>query len=483
MLENLDRLSREDVGTATELFLTLVNRGIILVQLLPTATEFRKPVNVQNLMFAIFELSRGNSESAMKSERVGKAWAEKRKRAGKEVVTRRIPGWVRYDEDSGKLALIPERAEIVRRIFQMTIAGQGVMSIARTLNDEGVPVMGRQEFKGRLVVWNETVVYCVLISHATFGEFQPSKGYGSSKNRQPVGEPIPDYYPPCIDKETFYAAQAAMKRRTKHGAGRRGKHVNLLSGLLIDARDGGSLTYKHLNRRPPTIIPVGAKQGRGTVWSSFPAEPLERAIRSKLVEIKTSDIQGDDSAARKVEALSGRLTEIKTLLSAWEAKMDDPAIVDTVAAKLAELNAKRKAAESELAAAQREAANPTAEAWGEFRTLAGLDPDQDTDELRERIKAALRRSVKSIHCLFMGKGRTRMAAVQVWFADNKTHRDYLIVYQGAKPYQKAPGTLLPVKSFPAVAKPGELDLRKPAHAARLEAVLSKVDLTDLDPGT
>src|SRR5579883_3514708 len=42
LLENLDRLSREDVGTATELFLTLVNRGIILVQLLPTATEFRK---------------------------------------------------------------------------------------------------------------------------------------------------------------------------------------------------------------------------------------------------------------------------------------------------------------------------------------------------------------------------------------------------------------------------------------------------------
>src|SRR5262245_29325121 len=42
LLENLDRLSREEVGTATELFLGLVNRGVVLVQLLPAPVEFAR---------------------------------------------------------------------------------------------------------------------------------------------------------------------------------------------------------------------------------------------------------------------------------------------------------------------------------------------------------------------------------------------------------------------------------------------------------
>jgi DNA invertase Pin-like site-specific DNA recombinase len=479
LLENLDRLSREDVGTATELFLTLVNRGIILVQLLPVATEFRKPVNVQNLMFAIFELSRGNSESVMKSERVGAAWANKRKRAAQEVVTRRLPGWIRYDEDLGKLVLIPDRAAIVRRIFEMVLAGKGVWVIAKTLNDEGVPVMGRKEFKGRLVAWSETVVYYVLISKATYGEFQLYKGRGSAKHRHAVGEPISDYFPPAIAKETYDAARGLLARRARPG--RRGKHVNLFSGLLVDARDGGSLTYKHLKGRPHAIVPVGAKQGRGSVWSCFPADPLDRAIRSELIEIKAADIQGDDGATRKVEALSGRLAEVKKLIAAWEAKMDDPDIVDTVAAKLAELNARRKAIERKLAEAQREAASPIAEAWGEFRTLAGLNPDDDTDELRTKIKAALRRSVKSIYCLFTGTNVNRIAAIQVWFADGKTHRDYFVLYRRgvANRYGRKFEGRSGVRSLNDVVKLGAVDLRRPADAAKVEKALAVLDLEKL----
>src|SRR5882672_1690702 len=45
LVENLDRLSREDAGEATELFLSIVNKGVIIVQLAPTVLEFAKPVN------------------------------------------------------------------------------------------------------------------------------------------------------------------------------------------------------------------------------------------------------------------------------------------------------------------------------------------------------------------------------------------------------------------------------------------------------
>ena len=44
LLENLDRLSREQAGIATERFLGIVNRGVVVVQLLPHPVEYRHPV-------------------------------------------------------------------------------------------------------------------------------------------------------------------------------------------------------------------------------------------------------------------------------------------------------------------------------------------------------------------------------------------------------------------------------------------------------
>src|SRR5207244_8342180 len=64
LVENLDRLSREDAGEATELFLSIVNKGVVIVQLSPVVMEFRRPVDMHKLMFAVVELSRGQSESA-----------------------------------------------------------------------------------------------------------------------------------------------------------------------------------------------------------------------------------------------------------------------------------------------------------------------------------------------------------------------------------------------------------------------------------
>src|SRR5262245_4344113 len=63
LVENLDRLSREDAGEATELFLSIVNKGVVIVQLSPAVIEFRKPVDAMQFMYAIVELSRGHSES------------------------------------------------------------------------------------------------------------------------------------------------------------------------------------------------------------------------------------------------------------------------------------------------------------------------------------------------------------------------------------------------------------------------------------
>src|SRR5436190_3739126 len=132
LVENLDRLSRENAGEATELFLSIVNKGVVIVQLSPAVMEFRKPVNMHSLMFAVVELSRGHSESAIKSERGRAWWARKQGEASTRVVTRKLPGWVRYE--GGKLVLDPAGTRAVRRMFALARDGYGATAIAKKLN-------------------------------------------------------------------------------------------------------------------------------------------------------------------------------------------------------------------------------------------------------------------------------------------------------------------------------------------------------------
>ncbi|MBA4062769.1 MAG: hypothetical protein C0501_03515 [Isosphaera sp.] len=146
-----------------------------------------------------------------------------------------------------------------------------------------------------------------------------------------------------------------------------------------------------------------------------PAVPLERGLRSRLAEVRAEEVAGSASPADRVEGLAGREAELDRLVALWAAKMDDPAIADLVAAKLVEFQGKLAAVTADLDAARLEAATPAGEAWGEFRSLAGTDPAADTDEARVRMRAARRRAVASVHCLFAGRGRVRLAAVQVNF--------------------------------------------------------------------
>jgi hypothetical protein len=167
------------------------DQGIVAVEPPPIVMEFRKPVNIQSLMSAIVELSRGHSGSAARSERVGAAWARKQREAASRVVTRRLPGWIRHDD--GKLAVDAKAARTVRQIFALARDGHGARGIAQLLNAERVPVFGRATFKGRPVAWSQTTVYHVLNSRAVVGDYVPYKCRG--EGRKPPGEPVPGYFP------------------------------------------------------------------------------------------------------------------------------------------------------------------------------------------------------------------------------------------------------------------------------------------------
>jgi DNA invertase Pin-like site-specific DNA recombinase len=486
VLENLDRLTRESIVPAVNLFTGILLAGVRVVQLSPVEQVFTAGADITSIMLALVELSRGHSESKMKSERVGGAWRQKKRCAADRALTSKVPGWIAVTDVirdargrfvDATFKLIPERATTVRRIYDLALAGYGGRTIARTLNDEGVPVLGRTTFKGRPVVWADTTIRFLLTTRAVLGEYQPCRGPGQT----PDGDPVAGYYPAVIDPETFHAVQGALATRNRVGRGRRGKHVNLFSGLLRDARDGGHLAYNHVNGRPPTLFPSRAAHAGAAGWTSYRADVFEQAVLSKLREVNAADVFPDGGgAARKVEAAAARLAEVEGLIGKWRAKMDDAAIVDTVAAKLGELEGKRKALADDLAKARQEASSPLSETWGAFRSLADLLAADDGPELRERVRSALRRAVETITCLFVGVGLVRLAAVRVQFRGGDAHRDYLIVYVPGKSnkYVRRPGQLLPVMTF-AAAEAAGLDLRKRKDAAKVARLLQSLDLSSL----
>src|SRR5262249_10550455 len=143
IVEALDRLTREDIQPALLLILNLLQAGVRIVQMKPVEMIYDTRSDTVAIIIMLVELSRGHSESAMKSERIGKAWKQKLSQAkeGNAILTNKLPGWVENHE--GTLRLILDRAEVVRRIYRLARQGHGLQLIARALTQAGVKPWGR----------------------------------------------------------------------------------------------------------------------------------------------------------------------------------------------------------------------------------------------------------------------------------------------------------------------------------------------------
>ena len=217
LVENVDRLSREDVVTAQVNFLGLVQQGIKIVTLTDQRLFDKETLTKEpsNLYVLIGSIQRAHEESALKSQRISQAWEQKRKNIHNRPLTRKCPLWLRFDEGDETFVEIPERAVIVRDIFEMHCNGHGRRSIACHLNDNGLdpwgPVRRLGRAEGTARVWRDSYIRKILGSKAVIGEFQPHKLV--DKKQIPVGDPIPDYFPQIIPEDIFYKAQGINEER------------------------------------------------------------------------------------------------------------------------------------------------------------------------------------------------------------------------------------------------------------------------------
>jgi DNA invertase Pin-like site-specific DNA recombinase len=477
IVESLDRLSREDIIPALSLLLNLIQAGVRVVQLLPVEAVYDAGSNPMHLMMAIMELSRGHSESAMKSERVGAARAQERKRIreNQEVVTHKLPGWL---EERGGRLVENAGADAVRLIFRLAGRGYGAPAIQRKLAEENVPAIGRS---GR---WTQAYISLLLRDRRVLGEYQPMRGAekGGRLTRVKEGEPIIGYYPRVIEQGDWDRARAGVaERQTYTGrVGGEGK-VNIFAGVLKHARDGDSYIMSQRLSRTDGKEPrrfallVNGRGDEGQVRKySVPYAAFEGAFLEQLREIDPHEILNGDQPPDETAALAGRLSGVEAELAAAAAFMDENGFSATIGQQVTKLEAQKTDLAARLAEARRKAAHPLSESWGEMQSLAEtLAEAADKHDCRLRIRSALRRIVESIHLLIVPRGRDRRCACQVWFAGGKRCRSYLILHRSAGNH--CPGGCW-AESFAKAGLCEALDLRRRDHVRQLERDLAAFGL-------
>jgi hypothetical protein len=503
LLENLDRLSREEEVPATHLLTSILIAGIKVVQLAPYELELTAKSDVFTIFRAVLELSRGHGESARKCQLIGASYAHNRTAASLETESYQgmIPLWLERVGDAPRakartIRLVPERVEVVRLIYRLAAQGWGYARIVARLNDERIPTFsdrtplltdtgaqargraGRLRWKaarGRMQSgrWTKSYVVSILRGRAAVGELHTK-----------TGEIIP--VPAAVTEEEWLAAQAGRTERNKcRDRTRKTGKDNLWQSLLTDAETGTHLYG--LTRYTPgkswRVLVSAAAAGGHAKATTFPEAHFEDAMLSCFKEIDPAEVtrqEGPDQVA----ILSGQLEQVRGQLAKLEAELktygdEAPRRAVRVMKQLEDEEARL---EEERRQAQQAAATPLSEAWGQ--TLCLLDAAKTVDE-RLRLRTLLRRIVESVHVLIVARGWwDRVAAVQMRFKGSDKPRGYLLVYRrGGRFTGRDHEDMCDVIALDDFLGLGTgYDLRDSRHVSALRAKLEALDLSEIRPG-
>ena len=156
-----------------------------------------------------------------------------KKEAGQFIGAFASYGYMKSPEDKNRLIVDPYAAEVVRRIFNLFIQGEGKQAIARILNDE--KVLCPSEYKRSLnlnyqncnrlpgtVYWTYSTINNILKNEMYAGTMVQSKQNHSRYNIG-VGRDVPEEqwvkvnntHEAIISRDTWETAQSLLKRRTR----------------------------------------------------------------------------------------------------------------------------------------------------------------------------------------------------------------------------------------------------------------------------
>ena len=150
-----------------------------------------------------------------------------------------------YKLEKGRFTVVPEEAEIVRRIFDLYLAGNGFCKIARILTNEGI-----KSYTGK--AWNKSTLG-EIISNVTYtGNLHLQKTYRENhmtkKTMRNKGEKplyiVEGNHEPIISQEIFDKAQEIRKAKAVGKSGKRNGPAYPFTGLIYCGECGHLFKHK-----------------------------------------------------------------------------------------------------------------------------------------------------------------------------------------------------------------------------------------------
>ncbi|OUQ75461.1 DUF4368 domain-containing protein [Flavonifractor sp. An100] len=231
------------------------------------------------------------------------------------------PYGYKKDPDNPKRWIVDEEAaQVVRRVFRMTLDGYGTEQIATIFSEEkiltpiaywrekGVNRPGKSKLRGPYM-WNSSTVAHILSLQEYCGDILNFKTYSKSyKNKKRLANDrenwviFQDVHEPIIERTVFEQVQQKRgkirKRRTHEG------ERNMFSGLLVCADCGHNLHF-HFNQGNPDIKYFNCsnyKGNRGTCTSTHyvRVDFLEQVVLGEIRRLTKFASQFEDEFVKAV---------------------------------------------------------------------------------------------------------------------------------------------------------------------------------------
>ncbi len=225
---------------------------------------------------------------------------------------------------NGELEIVPEEAEVVRRIFDMYLSGIGINRISAQLNREAIENEGRQ--------WNNPAIRYILTNEKYIGDSITQKSFTPPtlplRNIPNKGQRdkyyISNTHKAIISRDVFNAAQELLALRKNKTNQKKKQH--LFSQMIVCAHCGWSFRRRVQNDtvywlcsknntsgfecEAPTLSEDVIKQGFVRAYNklrTFEKEILDKTI-AELLELQSKRTRGN-SEIKQIDAEMLRLSE------------------------------------------------------------------------------------------------------------------------------------------------------------------------------
>lgn len=213
-----------------------------------------------------------------------------------------------YRNVNGTLTVVPEEAEIVKRIFGMYLSGMGIQSIANTLNREGIPTRLGAKFKRFAIskmLRNEAYTGNLLLQK-TFKDNHITKRTIINRGELPMYY-VENAHEGIIPPEIFQKVQEMIAQRAEKYAPPplEKPAVYPFTSLITCAKCGKHFRRKTVRGKPIWICPVFNYEGKG----ACAAKQIPEEITADIDMERIAGITADDGNRLLFHFNDGTVTE------------------------------------------------------------------------------------------------------------------------------------------------------------------------------